>query len=151
MLLSGLIIVSGLQSGHIGVLTTSSQSSLPASSEVISGTTVPDISVPKTYTVQITAYSSTADQTDDTPFVGAAGYRVHDGIVAANFLPFGTKLTIPSLFGNKIFTVEDRMNRRMKNGVDIWMATRGKALRFGVIKAEIVLISESQDTQLAEK
>src|SRR3989344_3213041 len=59
-----------------------------------------------------TAYSSTPDQTDDTPFITAKGTTVRDGIIAANFLPFGTRIKIPDIYGDKIFVVEDRMNRR---------------------------------------
>ena len=40
--------------------------------------------------VTVTSYSSTPDQTDDSPFVTANGTWVHDGTLAANFLPFGT-------------------------------------------------------------
>ncbi|MDP3003980.1 MAG: hypothetical protein Q8N43_00505, partial [Candidatus Azambacteria bacterium] len=40
----------------------------------------------KTMKVVLTAYSSTPDQTDDTPFITASNTRVRDGIVAANFL-----------------------------------------------------------------
>src|SRR5437868_1496729 len=39
---------------------------------------------------KITAYSSTEDQTDDSPFITASGAHVADGIVAANFLPLHT-------------------------------------------------------------
>src|ERR1035437_4024557 len=43
----------------------------------------------KTIKVIATAYSSTADQTDDTPFLTASGKNVKDGIIASNLLPFG--------------------------------------------------------------
>jgi len=91
--------------------------------------------------VSMTAYSSTVDQCDSTPFITANGSRVRDGIVAANFVPFGTKIKIPSLYGDKIFTVEDRMNRRFDKRVDIWMNTRQEAIIFGFkqqIEIEIV-------------
>ncbi len=79
----------------------------------------------------ITAYSSTTDQTDDSPFIMANGKLVHDGAIATNFLPFGTKVRLPELFGNKVFTVEDKMNRRFQDRMDIWMETRSEALNFG--------------------
>jgi len=84
-----------------------------------------------------TAYSSTPDQTDSTPFITASGSHVRDGIVAANFLRFGTKIRIPTIYGDKIFVVEDRMNSRYKYRVDIWMRTREEAKQFG---AKIILI-----------
>ncbi|MBI2587809.1 3D domain-containing protein [Candidatus Azambacteria bacterium] len=88
----------------------------------------------------VTAYSSTPDQTDHTPFITANGTTVRDGIVAANFLPFGTKLRLPKLFGEKIFTVEDRMHPRFSNTLDIWFETRAQAKQFGVkiTEAEIL-------------
>lgn len=94
----------------------------------------------KSLTVYVTAYSSTPDQTDDTPFITASGETVSDGIIAANFLPFGTHIQIPKLFGAKIFTVEDRMHKRFNNRVDIWFPDRASAVDFGIKKAEIVIL-----------
>jgi len=85
----------------------------------------------KTYKVSVSAYSSTPDQTDDSPFITAQGTYVRDGIVATNFLPFGTKIKIPDAFGDKIFTVEDRMNKRYWYNVDIWFPAREPAKEFG--------------------
>lgn len=87
----------------------------------------------------ITAYTSTPGQTDDSPFIAATGKRVHDGMIAANGLPFGTKIKIPALYGDKIFVVEDRMNRRYGLGrMDIWLdTTRAEAMKFGVKRVEV--------------
>ncbi len=90
--------------------------------------------------VMVTAYSSTPDQTDSTPFTTASGTRVRDGIIAANFLKFGTKIKIPELFGNKIFIVEDRMHRRFDKYVDVWFPNRSSALKFGKQEVEIVVL-----------
>lgn len=92
----------------------------------------------------LTAYSSTPDQTDSDPFTAASGKRVHDGMIAANWLPFGTKVKIPSLFGDKIFIVEDRMNARYGYGrVDIWMdAPKPEVRKFGVKRTEVVIFYE---------
>jgi len=97
--------------------------------------------VAKTIKVVLTAYSSTPDQTDDDPFITASGKTVADGIVANNMLPLGTKIRIPDLYGEKVFVVEDRMNRR-KSGyqVDIWFPERQLALNFGVKTAEIEIL-----------
>ena len=83
--------------------------------------------------VWATAYSSDPSQTDSTPFNTANGTRVHDGVAAANFLPFGTQFKIPAVYGDKIFTVEDRMNAKYNNQsiIDIWMPTRKDAVIFG--------------------
>jgi len=47
---------------------------------------------------------------------------------------------IPDLYGDKIFIVEDRMNKRYTYRVDIWFPTRQAAKNFGLktIKIEIV-------------
>jgi 3D (Asp-Asp-Asp) domain-containing protein len=90
--------------------------------------------------VLATAYSSTVDQTDANPFYTASGTHVHPGTLAANFLPFGSRVKI----NDRIYTVEDRMNARY-NGkyiVDIWFPSRTEALQFGVrvMEMEVVLL-----------
>ena len=82
--------------------------------------------------VTVTAYSSTPDQTDNTPFITANGTYVYDGLIACNFLPFHTKVKFPEIYGDKIFTVEDRMASWNSHKMDIWMPTRQAALQFGV-------------------
>lgn len=95
----------------------------------------------KTITVVATAYSSTPDQTDDTPFITASGKHVADNIIANNMLPFGTKVRIPKLYGNKIFFVQDRMNKRMSNyQIDLWMPDRESAMKFGVRTLEMEIL-----------
>jgi 3D (Asp-Asp-Asp) domain-containing protein len=95
----------------------------------------------KAIKVIITAYSSTPEQTDDTPFITASGKTVADGIVANNMLPFGTQIRIPSIFGNKIFVVQDRMNKRKSDyHIDIWFPTYMEAKNFGVKTAEIEVL-----------
>lgn len=95
----------------------------------------------KTINVIITAYSSTPDQTDDTPFITASGKYVRDGIIANNLLPFGTKVRIPELYGDKVFVVEDRMNKKKGNyHVDIWMETTPLAKNFGAKTAKIEVL-----------
>jgi len=79
-----------------------------------------------------TAYSSTPDQTDSSPFITANGSFVRQGVVAANFLKFGTKVRIPEVYGDKIFVVEDRMAKKNSHKIDIWMESRAQALEFGV-------------------
>lgn len=91
--------------------------------------------------VRITAYSSSVDETDDTPFTTAMNSRVRDGVIAANFLPFRTRVRIPSLFGDKIFVVEDRMHTKNANVVDIWMPSKQTAIQFGFRAAEIEILN----------
>lgn len=93
----------------------------------------PDLrGAPVVRTITATAYNSVPGQTDDTPFITAAGTPTRHGIIAANFLPIGTKVKIPDVYGDQIFTVEDRMNPRYHERIDIWMEEVGDAKKFGV-------------------
>jgi 3D (Asp-Asp-Asp) domain-containing protein len=98
-------------------------------------------------TVWVTAYTSDPAETSDHPLITASGHMVRDGIVAANFLPFGTKIQIPALFGNKVFVVQDRTNQKYSGRVDIWMSNVNKAIVFGIQHAQIVIL----DSALAVK
>jgi len=91
--------------------------------------------------VIITAYSSTSWQTDGTPFVTAAGTWVRDGVIANNYLSFGTQVKIPELFGEKVFVVEDRMNWKKDNyHIDIWFPSYLEAKEFGVKRTYIEIL-----------
>lgn len=94
----------------------------------------------RTITVPVSAYNSEVGQTDSSPFTTADGTQVRDGIVAANFLPHGTRFRIPDYFGNKVFEVHDRMNARYTYKIDIWMLNKSEALKWGVrnVKVEIL-------------
>ncbi len=94
------------------------------------------------FIVMASAYSSTPDQTDNTPFITAWGTQVRDGIIAANFLPFGTMIKIPELFGDKTFVVEDRMNRRYSHKIDVWFPERSQAMEFGNKKVKIEVVAK---------
>lgn len=94
----------------------------------------------------ITSYNSEPGQTDDSPCITANGFNVCEhGIedtIAANFLKFGTKVTIPDLFGERVFVVRDRMNQRYPDRVDVWMIHKADAKVFGVRRAEINVLVE---------
>lgn len=97
--------------------------------------------VKKKVKMVLTAYSSTPDQTDDTPFITASGKTVIDGIVANNMLPFGTKIRIPELYGDKVFIVEDRMHKRKgKYQTDIWFSDYQEAKEFGAKLLDIEIL-----------
>ncbi len=85
--------------------------------------------------VLATAYSSSPGETDSSPFITASGTRVRYGIIAANFLPIGTRV----LIDGKEFTVEDRMSERFNgiNIIDIWMPTQEDAIAFGTQRISI--------------
>lgn len=94
----------------------------------------------RTMIVTTTAYNSEPGQTDSTPFTTANGTRVRDGIVAANFLKFGTRIRIPEYFGDKVFEVHDRMNARYTSRVDIWMLNKADAKAWGVRRVKIEIL-----------
>ncbi len=104
--------------------------------------------------VTTTAYSSEKAQTDDTPCITANGFDVCENdienVVAANFLKFGTKVKIPDLFGDRIFTVQDRMNKRYTKRMDLWMTSKQRAKNYGIryVKIEIV---KDEKVELAMK
>jgi 3D (Asp-Asp-Asp) domain-containing protein len=138
---AGLII--NIASANILPAAISAEPGEPSLSEAILTTSLTNnaaADLTRTMTVTLTAYSSTPDQTDDTPFISASNKHVYDGMIAANFLPFGTKVQIPKLFGDKIFTVDDRMNRRYQDRVDIWFPDRKSAIQFGIKQAEIIIL-----------
>jgi len=94
----------------------------------------------------ITAYNSEAAQCDSSPCITANGfnlctYGVEDSI-AANFLPFGTKVRIPDLFGQRVFLVRDRMHTRYSDRIDVWMVDKQEAIRFGVKVAKIEVLDK---------
>lgn len=94
----------------------------------------------------ITAYNSEAAQTDSSPCITASGFNVCEhgleDTIGANFLKLGTKVRIPELFGDQVFVVRDRMNKRYSNRIDVWMVEKEDALKFGVKTAKIEVLEE---------
>ena len=80
-----------------------------------------------------TAYNSLEGQTDSSPWITASGSRCRPGVIASNFLPFGTKVKIEG-FGDRVFVVEDRMNKRYTKRIDIWLRNYSDSRNFGVRK-----------------
>jgi len=100
-----------------------------------------DAAARRTFKIPITAYTSEVAQTDDTPCITASGLDVcerdEENVVAANFLPLGTRVRIPALYGDRVFYVEDRMNERYVYRMDIWMKQKTDAKQFGVQHATV--------------
>lgn len=92
----------------------------------------------------LTAYNSLPEQTDDTPCITANGFDLckhwTEDTVAANFLKFGTKVRIPELFGDRIFVVRDRMNKRFSDRVDVWFKDKQDARQFGKRTAVVEIV-----------
>jgi len=101
----------------------------------------PEPSIVKKLNVVVTAYSSSVWETDSNPYKTASGNMVKEGIVANNLLPFGTKIKIPEIYGDKVFTVEDRMHwRKGYYHVDIWFPSYWEALNFGAKRTYVEIL-----------
>jgi len=92
--------------------------------------------------VMATAYNSIPNQTDDTPWTTASGTRCREGVIASNFLPIGTKDMIDG-FGNRVFIVEDRMNKRYTQRIDIWFREYHEAMDFGIRKIKYHVVAKA--------
>lgn len=92
----------------------------------------------------VTAYNSEPGQTDDTPCYTANDFNLCDhgfeDSVAINSLPFGTKLRIPEIFGDRVFVVRDRTNARYYNRLDVWMKNRSDAVSFGLQVLDVEIL-----------
>lgn len=96
---------------------------------------------------QVTMYTSTPDQTDDTPFITASGQTVRDGIVANNCLAFGTLVTI----GDRVYEVQDRKNSRYGcEWFDIWGSDYEEAIQYGVQEHTVSVVVCLEDCPMIE-
>jgi len=90
--------------------------------------------------VKVTAYNALENQTDSTPFEAAWGDRVRDGIIAVSRdlekvgLTRGVKVQVD---GMGEYVVLDRMHRRKRNQIDIFMWRYKDAVNFGIQNKEI--------------
>jgi 3D (Asp-Asp-Asp) domain-containing protein len=86
-----------------------------------------------------TGYSSTRDETDDTPWTTSTLTRTRPGIIALSRdllqtftedapFDYGDKILVA---GVGIFRVEDTMNARWTHRADIWFPSKAKAKRWG--------------------
>ena len=96
--------------------------------------------------VRLTAYAPLDPEAEEgmcfsgNPMITASGSYVREGIVAANFLSFGTEIKIPSLFGDRVFVVEDRMSSKYTNTVDVLVSSKQEAINFGIKRAYIEIL-----------
>lgn len=103
--------------------------------------------------VTATAYNSLAYQTSSEPNIGAFGDSLKPGMkciaVSRNLLTLGfkhnTKVTIEGLDG--IYLVKDKMNKRWKDRIDIYMGEDIKAAKaWGSKKVTIRYRLEAKDS-----
>jgi len=101
--------------------------------------------------VLASGYSSSIAETDSTPFVTAANTASRRGVLAVSqdllreYTPgapfsFGDRVKI---YGVGDFIVEDSMNSRWTNRIDIWFPSRDEAIRFGL--REVVISGTLDD------
>jgi 3D (Asp-Asp-Asp) domain-containing protein len=109
--------------------------------------------------VTCTAYSSTPDQTDSTPYITASMHRVERGIIALSRdllrrytpdAPFDYGDYV-ELIGVGVFRVEDTMNRRWRRRADIWVHSRAEARRWGSRSMLIGLIDPAADVEVLDR
>ncbi len=80
-------------------------------------------------TATVTAYTSSVDETDDTPLVNAAGTEPHTGSIACPIrYPFGTVVR----FEGNAYVCDDRMSSKYSDRFDIWVETKAEAFEFGI-------------------
>ena len=120
---------------------------------------------PDVLVLKATAYTSVVRETDSTPFVTATGARTRFGIIAVSRdllgsdLPYGSKVKIEDLgawrdgagkgefdemLEDVVFVVEDTMNKRKRQQIDIWMPDRSLALRWGVRRVRITVLERGR-------
>lgn len=138
--LFGLISIAAGDSAYVAVSEPPSEMIVINSHSILSQKSPYSGNIPLRTRIYVTAYSSSPDETDDTPFITASGTFVRDGVIASNALPFGTRVKIPEVFGEKTFVVEDRMHKRFSDRVDVWMPTKKDAIVFGKKFTEIEIL-----------
>ncbi len=106
-----------------------------ANEGIVEAPPAPERTVKYTKIVAATAYSSDVHQTDAYPFRPAMAMDFRDVVaqkgevncIAHNDLRLGTEVRFPDLFGDKVYTVCDRMNARYTghNRVDFYFYVVG--------------------------
>lgn len=125
----------------------------PASTRTLDGESVMGLDFIPTV---VTGYSSTPDQTDDTPWLTAWCTQTRPGIIALSRdllrtftegapFDFGDRVLVA---GVGVFLVEDTMATRWKNRADIWFPTRSEARQWGRREALLALVREGSRTDL---
>ena len=94
-------------------------------------------------TVTVTAYNPTTDQCDEDPLIAASMRKVRSGTIAVSRdlfdqgWVFGRKVRIEGL---GIFEINDLMNKRYTQRIDIFMWDEGQAKEFGRKSAKAALL-----------
>jgi len=82
------------------------------------------------FIAEVTQYTSSVEETDDTPNLTASGETTGPGTIACpSRFKFGTIIQIEKRF----YICNDRMNKRYRNSdhFDVWTEKREDAIKFG--------------------
>jgi hypothetical protein len=95
--------------------------------------------------IECTAYRAVQAECDSEPDIGAGGRVAINGVptgkwFACNFLPFGTKIVIPGISGDTVWTCRDRMNKRLPHRIDLLI--HKDSIGLGVRKAEVFIVAK---------
>jgi len=89
----------------------------------------------------VSAFTSSVEETDDTPNITASGTHVHSKTAACpTRYPFGTRIRV----AGKEYICEDRMNARYREGnyFDLWMSDRSSAIQWGRRTVEVEVLAK---------
>ena len=112
------------------------------------GEPIPEEAAPKNNVLlaQVTAYSSSLDETEGDPFITASGKRVRDGVIACSReYPFGTRFLIEG----KLYVCLDRLARKYDHRIDIWKPNKAEALQFGRRELPVEVFLDGVDEEYA--
>ena len=101
----------------------------------------------RTMTVHATAYTAREEECNSQPWVTASGTPSRVGVIAVSrdIEQIGIKLgDLVIIKGMGLFRVEDRMNKRWTNRIDILHANLKAARRFAKREVEIMWVGRSQ-------
>jgi 3D (Asp-Asp-Asp) domain-containing protein len=124
-----------------------------------------------TFQLRTTAYNSMVSQTNAQPFITATGARTDWGVIAVSRdllsadIPYGTLVRLrdlgryadgahpgqyQALLDAHLFIVEDTMNIRKRQQLDIWFDDHASALAWGVRLVEVEVVRYGRDGPLLE-
>lgn len=92
---------------------------------------------------EVSAYTSSVDETDDTPWINAAGTRPGPGSIACPArYEFGTKVIIEE----RTYVCDDRMHKKYASGdyFDVWFLYKRDAFNWGRRNIEIIVLESEE-------
>jgi 3D (Asp-Asp-Asp) domain-containing protein len=113
-----------------------------------------------TMSCTVTSYRSVPEQTDDTPYNTSIGLHVRKGFCAVSQdllgkeIHYGDVLYVEILGKHKELSrscfVADTMNKRIKRGIDFWVATKAEERAIDVRRGRVFKIHVSPGIALKQ-